>query len=241
MNKAPWLVLLTPLAGCVYATGSETVETSNFVIDVPVESVVFDLGAGDVRVEEGDVEFVQVERVMHYTCNPPNVVEAVTGTELLLGVECDCSWGCAVDYSLVVPPGTHLFGGTGSGDIELSGVAGDVELETGSGDVDASCLSGHVSLSTGSGDVDGACLTTVNVAVSTGSGDVDLELTEAPELVVIGTGSGDVDLAVPAGVYSVDVDTGSGDVDMDGLTLESGADSRIEVATGSGDVEITGR
>lgn len=240
MNKAPWIVLLTPLAGCVVATGPETVETTHFVIDVPVESVTFDLGAGDVHVEEGDVEFIQVERVMHYTCNPPNVVESVTGTDLLLGVDCDC-WSCAVDYALIVPVGTHLFGGTGSGDIDLAGLAGDVALETGSGDVDASCLSGDVSLSTGSGDVDGSCLSAANVVVSTGSGDVDLELVEVPALVVIGTGSGDVDLGVPAGTYSVDVDTGSGDVDMDGVTLESGAESRIEVSTGSGDVEITGR
>ncbi|GAA3670542.1 hypothetical protein GCM10022237_32910 [Nocardioides ginsengisoli] len=78
---------------------------------------------------------------------------------------------------------------TGSGDIGVAEVDGDVRVRTGSGAVDLGRVAGTASVSTGSGDV---CLGQAlgTVVVKTGSG--DLEVGESTADVTSKTGSGDV-------------------------------------------------
>ena len=78
---------------------------------------------------------------------------------------------------------------TGSGDVEVAEVDGDVRVRTGSGTVDLGRVARAASVSTGSGDVCvGHALGTV--AVKTGSG--DLEVGDSAADVTAKTGSGDV-------------------------------------------------
>ncbi|MDQ6523069.1 DUF4097 family beta strand repeat-containing protein [Nocardioides sp. LHD-245] len=78
---------------------------------------------------------------------------------------------------------------TGSGDISVAEVEGDVRVRTGSGAVDLGRLARTATVSTGSGDV---CLGQAlgTVVVKTGSG--DLEVGESRADVTSKTGSGDV-------------------------------------------------
>ncbi len=78
---------------------------------------------------------------------------------------------------------------TGSGDISVAEVDGDVRVRTGSGAVDLGRVAGAASVSTGSGDV---CLGQVlgTAVVKTGSG--DLEVGESTADLTSKTGSGDV-------------------------------------------------
>ncbi|HET9959779.1 MAG TPA: DUF4097 family beta strand repeat-containing protein [Polyangiaceae bacterium] len=115
-----------------------------------------------------------------------------------------------------------------------------IELRTGSGDVRMIEMRGNVNVETGSGDIDGTALEGADVSAHTGSGDVTLE-TLAAETIYVQTGSGDVKLWVPSGEYQLDVTSGSGDRTIRGVTDAARATSEIYVHTGSGDLVIQGR
>ncbi|TNM50139.1 DUF4097 domain-containing protein [Nocardioides albidus] len=91
--------------------------------------------------------------------------------------------------TVVLDRATTVVVDTGSGDVTVAEVEGDVRVRTGSGAVDVGRIAGSASVSTGSGDVRlGQTLGTV--AVKTGSG--DLEVGECRADLTSRTGSGDV-------------------------------------------------
>jgi DUF4097 and DUF4098 domain-containing protein YvlB len=100
---------------------------------------------------------------------------------------------------------------SGSGDVKLSHLTGEVRLQTGSGDVRAHEISGPVRGGTGSGDME---------LEETGSGDVDLH-----------TGSGNITARGIHGAFHAEA--GSGDITADGTQTGS-----WEVRTGSGNVHV---
>ena len=126
-----------------------------------------------------------------------------------------------------VPLGTARLS-TGSGDVSLDRVEGDLGVGTGSGDVTADRAAGVVRASTGSGSID---------------------IGEAGDAVGLSTGSGDVRIGDVAGPATVKV--GSGDITIERIRDHSVAtsgsgDVRVEIADGPsvqaetarGDVQI---
>src|SRR5271165_1626415 len=59
----------------------------------------------------------------------------------------------SVDYEITVPADTTIRSHTGSGDQNIEGTRGNIELQAGSGDIKLANLTGEVRLQTGSGDV----------------------------------------------------------------------------------------
>lgn len=252
-------ILFLALSGC-FVTHVDT-STEDFVEEAPFDAVVIELDAGSVEVL-GDPEAIgavgtvvtswggRVPEVEHYV--DEGVLHVVGRCEPLQIV-------CTVDLELVVPTGVAVTVETGSGDVLVEELTGDVDARTGSGDVDLARLAGHVEVDTGSGDVS-LCDVSGNVVAETGSGDVQatgstsrmFDATTGSGSVIVEmagdfdrldaeTGSGDVLLTVPAGDYDLQLDTGSGDVDVDPSVKEDpGADSCISAYTGSGDVTILG-
>jgi|SRR5579871_1119254 len=135
----------------------------------------------------------------------------------------------SVDYEITVPPDTAVRSHTGSGDQNIEGTHGNVDVQTGSGDVKLRSIRGEVHLQTGSGDVRAHQISGA-VTGGTGSGDVELEE----------TGSGDIDLHAGSGNItargiqgSFHGETGSGDVTAEGT--QSGT---WEIHSGSGNVHV---
>lgn len=135
----------------------------------------------------------------------------------------------AVDYDITVPADTAIRTHSGSGDQNIEGTKGNVEVQTGSGDVKLRNISGEVHLQTGSGDVRAH---EIAGAVRGGTGSGDVELDEK--------GSGDVDLHTGSGNLtargvqgSFRGETGSGDV-----TAEGAQSGSWEIHTGSGNVHV---
>ena len=135
----------------------------------------------------------------------------------------------SVDYDISVPADTTVRTHSGSGDQEIKGTHGNVEVQTGSGDVRLANLTGEVRLQTGSGDVR-AHEISGPVRGGTGSGDVEIEE----------TGQGDIDLHTGSGGItargvqgSFHGETGSGDITAEGT--QSGS---WELRTGSGNVHV---
>lgn len=181
--------------------------------------------SGDVRVVGGAAPgTMEVTRHLHWGMmhGQPATREQVNGQTLT--ISSDCGGGfmsrCSIDYEVKVPDKAPVALGLGSGNIDLSGVSGDLKAQTGSGNVNVRDLS------------------STNVVVRTGSGELDLSFTTAPMNVELRTGSGNVTMWVPKGDnYAVGVTTGSGGQNVDVDTSQS-SPRKILVQTGSGNVDL---
>jgi DUF4097 and DUF4098 domain-containing protein YvlB len=144
------------------------------------------------------------------------------------------SWGDALelwaDVVVQVPAGRETIVRLGVGDIEATGVAGDLDLRIKSGATRARDVKGTLLVDTGSGSVDVQGVQG-DVTVDTGSGRVEVADVRADGRVLVDTGSGSVDVT---GVRAEDlsVDTGSGRVDLSDVDVK-----QLAVDTGSGGVE----
>jgi putative adhesin len=118
--------------------------------------------------------------------------------------------GISISYELVVPATTNLHSATGSGNQDISGIAGPVDAKTGSGSVHVSDIGSGVRAESGSGNID----------VSGAKGNV-----------LAHAGSGSIRAMDIAGGF--DGQTGSGN-----LTLEQTSQGSVRAETGSGGLEL---
>ncbi len=240
-------------------------------IGEPVELVV-EAHSGDVAIRRGAGGKVKVQGTIHLRAFPSSrakrLLELIRGSppvEVLgrevrvgdLGKYADelgpspFGWGfgaVTIDYEIEVPERTEARVETGSGDVEVSGIAGPLRVSTGSGDVKLEGIGGEAEVRTGSGDVIAERIGG-DLSVTTGSGDVgvrevrgdteirtgsgDIRATEVDGDLTITTGSGDLGLNEVGG--DIEVRTGSGDIAVDSV-LGDGKTWRLR--TGSGDVRL---
>jgi len=135
----------------------------------------------------------------------------------------------SIDYDISVPADTTVRTHSGSGDQDIRGTHGNVDVETGSGDVRLNSLTGEMHVQTGSGDVRAREISGA-VRGSTGSGDVEVEET-GPGDIDLHTGSGGITARGVEGGFRAQ--TGSGDI-----TAEGTQSSAWELHTGSGNVHV---
>jgi DUF4097 and DUF4098 domain-containing protein YvlB len=135
----------------------------------------------------------------------------------------------SIDYEITVPEDTTLRSHTGSGDQNIEGLRGRVELESGSGDLKLGRLTGEMRFSTGSGNVRGHELSGP-ARIKAGSGDIDIEETGEGD-VDIRTGSGNITAKGINGGFHAEA--GSGDIRGDGSQK-----NLWTVRTGSGNVSL---
>jgi DUF4097 and DUF4098 domain-containing protein YvlB len=161
----------------------------------------------------------------------------------LLGLFISPGERARVDFQLDVPRGARVKAGSASGDVEVLGVAGPVNVDVTSGDVRVTDVAGEVTLDATSGDVE---LIAVGGAVRIQTTSGDVTLTDVKGRVVVGatsgevmgsglTGggeliamSGDIEITSSRGAFSVT--NASGDVTFDRH------DGPLTVKTSSGDV-----
>ncbi|MGH9488475.1 MAG: DUF4097 family beta strand repeat-containing protein [Terriglobales bacterium] len=135
----------------------------------------------------------------------------------------------SIRYTITAPPDTQVSAQTGSGDVDLDGLQRPARLHTGSGDVHVTRLGGDLHASTGSGDIVFGSIQG-SAHFSTGSGDIRGR--EIAGRLRADTGSGDVIVnQVGQGAYA---STGSGSVHLDAVTGD------VTAQTASGDVSVGG-
>jgi hypothetical protein len=135
----------------------------------------------------------------------------------------------SVSYEIAVPVDTAIRTHSGSGDQNIEGTHGNVDVETGSGDVRLKSLTGEIHLQTGSGDVKARGISGP-IRGGAGSGDIEIEETSAGDI-DLHTGSGNISARGIQGAFHGE--TGSGEVTAEGT--QSGA---WEIRTGSGNVRV---
>jgi DUF4097 and DUF4098 domain-containing protein YvlB len=117
---------------------------------------------------------------------------------------------------------------SGSGDIDIEDVDGDLLVETGSGDLGVEAVSGDLRVKAGSGDV-AVRRVAGNASIATGSGDVEVET--ASGSVEVKSGSGD--LRVRDAHHDVALSTASGDLLVDRMNRGQLAAKNV-----SGDITV---
>ena len=135
----------------------------------------------------------------------------------------------SVDYEITVPENTAVRAHTGSGDQDVEGLKGNIDLESGSGDMKLARLTGEMHFQTGSGNVRGRELSGPARAKA-GSGDIEIAETGAGD-VEIRTGSGNITVKGINGGFHAEA--GSGDIHGQGSPK-----NLWSVRTGSGNVTL---
>ncbi len=135
----------------------------------------------------------------------------------------------SIDYEITVPENTAVRAHTGSGDQDVEGLKGNIDLESGSGDMKLARLTGDLHFQTGSGNVRGHDLSGPARAKA-GSGDIDIEETGQGDI-EIRTGSGNITVKGVNGGFHAEA--GSGNIHGQGLPR-----NLWSVRTGSGNVML---
>lgn len=135
----------------------------------------------------------------------------------------------SVDYEITVPEDTTIRSHTGSGDQNIEGLKGNIDLESGSGDLKLARLTGELHFQTGSGNVRGRQLSGP-AKIKAGSGDIEIEETGSGD-VDVHTGSGNVTVSGINGGFHAEA--GSGDIHGKGSPT-----NMWSVRTGSGNVTL---
>jgi hypothetical protein len=153
----------------------------------------------------------------------------------------------SLDYDLTVPAPTELVSRTGSGDQSIDGLqlpstaktgsgnitvgnmVGDVHVSSGSGDLKIDSVQGILNAETGSGNIR-ATGVAGQVFASTGSGNIEVQQVARGDA-RIQTGSGKVDLHGVRG--GLRVETGNG-----GIFVEGEPTGDWHLGTGSGDIDL---
>ncbi len=135
----------------------------------------------------------------------------------------------SIDYEISVPEDTAIRAHTGSGDQNVEGLKGNVDLESGSGDLKLARLTGEMRFQTGSGNVRGRELSGP-AKIKAGSGDIEIEEMAVGDL-DIRTGSGNITVnGINGGFHA---EAGSGDIHGKGSPK-----NMWSVRTGSGNVTL---
>lgn len=220
-------------------------------------------GSGNVTVRTGSGNQVQItghirvggwlgdgagadEKVRKLEANPPI---QQSGNDIRVGHidDPELRRNVSISYDIVVPENTQLHSRTGSGDQQIEGLHGTVEVGSGSGRVTVSDIGDAVRAEAGSGDVEirdvkgnlhaktgSGTIRATQIAGGfegeTGSGNITLEQVSAGS-VRAHTGSGDLELHILRG--SLDAQTGSGTIKVDGDPTGAWT-----LHTGSGDVHL---
>ncbi|GAA2353695.1 hypothetical protein GCM10010404_01880 [Nonomuraea africana] len=211
----------TALTGCGFVgmgrasdEKTETYEVSDKVAGLDVMS-----GAGDVVVNEVDRTGIKVTEKRHWRDREPKTSHEVKGDTLELAYSCESGDSCWVDYTIEVPKGLRVKSDTGSGDLTLRSLTGEVEAKAGAGTIDGNGLGAK------------------RVVAESGSGSLELKFAGAPDDVEVTVGSGDATLHLPRGSYDVTAEVGAGDAEVK-VTDDPGSPRKIIIRSGAGNVKV---
>ena len=208
---------------------------------IPLQNgrLVASTGGGDITVHQGHVSdgAARLTGTVEYSLVRPRFTVSGSGVSL----HCRLPTGnCGLNATLDVPSHTAVDLSTGGGNMQVSGIQGNVTLDSGGGDAGISGIGGAASVQTGGGDVDGSGLFSRHVTTDSGGGNVTLVFTAVPDYVKVGSSGGDITIVVPRGStsYHIKSTLSGGDYSASVPTNEASRHT-IRVDSGGGNVNIT--
>jgi len=195
-----------------------------------VNSIDLSTASGDCIIKKGNGDAVKV--VVTYTYDDEEYTPKMdqNGSRLKLEEKFhENNTRGSSKWELSVPDGLAIEFNTGSGDLDVGDIKGEMDFNSGSGDAHVENYDGELKLNSGSGDFH---FKNVKGEVKVNSGSGDHHISDCELYAKANTGSGDIEVNDSKGGYKLN--TGSGDVGANRLTLsEEGGFN-----TGSGDVEV---
>lgn len=181
--------------------------------------------AGSWLFGSGNVE----DRIHRIEQNPPVIQN---GNSITIGKidDRDLIRNISIDYDVTVPAQTRVNSRSGSGDLIISGLQLPATAKTGSGNVTVEHVSGEVHASSGSGDLR-ITSTKGSLYCDTGSGNVHAD--DIAGDVSANAGSGNIEVRQSAG-GSVKASTGSGNIKLNGVK------GGLRAQAGSGNIHAEG-
>jgi len=190
---------------------------------IPVQNgrVAVSTGGGDITVHRGQVTggTARLTGTVQYSLVRPGFTVGASGISL----HCRLPTGnCGLNATLDVPSHTAVDLTTSGGNMQVSGIQGNVTLDS------------------GGGDVDGSGLFSPHVTTGSGGGNVTLVFTAVPEHVKINSSGGDITIVVPSGnaSYAITSNASGGDYHSTVPTNDASPHS-IQVDSGGGNISIT--
>jgi len=236
MRMSPWgrvvaISALLVVGGLVALVTGGLVSREERLVSYPVtgalQSLTFDLGAGDITVVGGGQrDDVAVRRTEHYAFGRlPRTTRSVSAGVFKVSSRCPTSLmaRCSVSYRVIVPDNVAVDIRTTSGTVTLRGYRGSARVATASGTIAIAGYCGNA------------------LDARAGSGSITLDALCAPPQTTLRTGSGDIAATLPAGRYDVDAESTSGDERVRGVVADDDAPYSIQVLSSSGDVRVGGR
>jgi DUF4097 and DUF4098 domain-containing protein YvlB len=135
----------------------------------------------------------------------------------------------SADYAVTVPPDTEMRGISGSGNLEVDGIAGPANFTVGSGNIRATGIQNDTHAIVGSGNV---TFTDAQGRIEATAGSGEVVVRGAKGDVRARTGSGEITIEQPGG--NVEAQAGSGNIQVRNAT----ADLRLH--SGSGEINVDG-
>jgi hypothetical protein len=228
---------LLPSVACValFSGNPRIAHADTFVREIaesfavqPGHSLVIDADAADIQVAPGTGETLLVQVLLHARAGSETKADQIfdrtdmrfnqSGDQVRLDIDSGSGGSFLglfgqetpdITVSVTCPPSFNLDLDTGSGEIQVEGISGELVFDTGSGAINGSGLQGTVQSDTGSG----------KIIIDGLQGDLSAD-----------TGSGSISAAGLSGSFAGD--TGSGSISV------SGSLSRFTADTGSGSVTI---
>jgi len=267
MTPGRWVALMigVPVAlALILGNGFSLVTeigTASYHVDraIPLNHgrLVASTGGGDITVRQGAVRSgqAQLTGTVQYSLVRPDLI--VTGNGISL--HCRLPTGnCGLNATLDVPSHTAVDLTTGGGNMQVSGIQGNVTLDSaggevgisgiggtadvlsGGGNLTASDLGGVLNFNTSGGEVGGSGLFSPHVTTDSGGGNVTLVFTRVPDYVKIGSSGGEVTIVVPSGnaSYAITSNASGGDYHS-AVPTNDASRHRIQVDSGGGNISIT--
>lgn len=248
-RRAVWIVLaaltafvlVVPTCLQLFGQAIKRSESSSRTFRQPIDEVRLDVGDASVALGPGRAGEATVHQRLSWALSKPTVDVGVVGRSLVVEFSCDgrselfASEECGADLDLRVPPGVRVWATSGSGEVQVRGLTGELDLRAGSGDVRLAHVSGRLSVRVGSGQVKGTGITSPKVSGRVRSGELDLAFAEPPRSVGVEAGSGSLRLGLPRGSsYRVLGWTGAGSSHMNKALVDDQASSVLSLRSGSG-------
>jgi hypothetical protein len=206
-----------------------------------IKELRIEAGSAEVSVGTGPAGQARVFKRLKWVLRKPVVTESLHGDVLSIVSRCPGEvglyggWECGADIDVQVPAGVRVSAASGSGEITVRGVNGDLDLRTGSGEIWVAGSHGALRARVGSGTIRGTGLASSDTEAVVGAGELDLRYAEPPRTVDVSADSGSVKIIVPAGShYRVQGWTGSGDTHLNRALVDDRSDRLISVRSGSG-------
>ncbi|MFI9363838.1 DUF4097 family beta strand repeat-containing protein [Kitasatospora sp. NPDC053057] len=198
-----------------------------------ITAVKLDDSSGEVTIHgKAGAGSASVHRKITYRDSKPGTTTRVEGGVLVLG---GCGHNCSVSYTVELPAGLPISGGTSSGGIHLTEV-GSVSVHTDAGNISVDQAAGPVDLRTDSGDIDGTSLKGDRIQAKTDSGAIKLTAAK-PQDVKASTDNGEIRLTVPPGSYRVSAGTDIGSKHI-GVQNDPNGKFKLDLGTDIGDITV---